>query len=333
MTSNAPHRVLLLETIDPAAMGLFERQAGGGVEVVLAASPTELDCLMVAREMSETGPVHAILTRGKGRVTPGLLDACPGLLAVARCGVGLDNVDISACTARGAPVLNLPGVNAQTIAEHAVMLMLAVTRGLVESANAVRDGDWASRAAYDRDEVNGQTVGIVGLGNIGSRVARVCEALGMGVLYHDPRPRDSAHESVALDELLRRSDVVTLHCQLDERSTGMMDQNAMNSMKPGSVLINTARGGLIDHAALTRAMRSGHLAGFGADVLDAEPPESGNPLLALPNVVVTPHSASLTRSTYREICVRSVKNTLAILAGEAPEPGCVFNGAALAERG
>lgn len=332
MMSDAPHRVLLLETIDPASMRLFERTSGAGFQVVLADSSAEGVCLQAARAMSETGSVDAILTRGKGQITPVLLDACPELRAVARCGVGLDNVDIPACTARGVPVLNLPGVNAQTIAEHAVMLILAVTRGLVESANAVREGNWASRATYDRDEVNGQAVGIVGLGNIGSRVARVCEALGMSVLYHDPQPRETARESVSLEELLRRSDVVTLHCHLDERSAGMIGRDAMLSMKPGAVLVNTARGGLIDHAALTDALRSGHLAGFGADVLDLEPPERGNPLVALPNVVVTPHSASLTRSTYREICVRSVTNVLAVLAGEAPEPGCVFNAGDLKER-
>jgi D-3-phosphoglycerate dehydrogenase len=106
----------------------------------------------------------------------------------------------------------------------------------------------------------------------------------------------------------------------------------MRSMKPGAVLINTARGGLIDHAALVDALGSNHLAGFGADVLDIEPPEAGHPLLSLPNVIITPHSASLTRSTYREICVRSVSNVLAVLGGEAPEPGCVFNAAAFGVR-
>lgn len=333
MPDDSLFRVLLLETIDPAAMALLQRTEGAAVESVLADSPAEADCLHSAHVMAGSGPVDAILTRGKGLVTPDLLDACPGIRAVARCGVGLDNVDVPACTARGVPVLNLPGVNAPTIAEHTVMLMLAVTRGLVESANAVRAGDWASRARYDRDEVNGKTVGILGLGNIGSRVAGVCAALGMTVLYHDTQARDSAHESVILEELLRRSDVVTLHCQLDETSAGMIGREAIRSMKPGAVLINTARGGLIDHAALADAIRSGRLGGFGADVLDVEPPDPGSELLALPNVVITPHSASLTRSTYREICVRSVQNVLAVLGGEAPEPGCVFNAAALAARG
>jgi len=330
--SDTPHRVLLLETIDPEAMSLLERTNGAVVDWVLAGSPSEGDCLRAASETGRTGPVHAVLTRGKGRVTADLLDACGGLRVVARCGVGLDNVDVPACSERGIPVLNLPGVNAQTIAEHTVMLMLAVTRGLVESANAVRAGDWASRANYDRDEASGKTVGVVGLGSIGARVAGVCAALGMRVIYHDPQPRDSAHEPVTLEELLSRADVVTLHCQLDVNSAGMISRDAIGRMRPGAVLINTARGGLIDHGALTEALRSGHLTGFGADVLDIEPPEANSPLLALPNVIVTPHSASLTRSTYRKICVSSVRNVLAVLAGEPPEPGCVFNAAALAAR-
>ncbi len=314
-------RVLLLETIDDDAL----RELAGSAETVHAWT-LPADAVL---EAAGAGPIHAIMTRGRGRVTAGLMDACRGLVAVARCGVGLDNVDCMAASERGVAVLNLPGSNAETIAEHTVMLMLAVTRGLVESANAVRRGDWASRAGFDRDEVHGKTLGVVGLGNIGTRVATIGAALGMRVVYADPRARDAAYERLDLDALLAAADVVTLHCQLDETTRRLVDATRLAAMKPGGVLINTARGALVDQGALVARLRTGALAGYGADVLDVEPPAADDPLLALPHVVITPHVGSLTRSTYREICVRSVRNVLAVLRGEPPDAGCVFNAADL----
>ncbi|MBT8485102.1 MAG: hydroxyacid dehydrogenase [Phycisphaerae bacterium] len=321
MPDTARPRVLLLETIDDAALAELER----GADVTAAWDRDAAAVIDVAR----VAPAAAIMTRGKGQVTAELMDAAAGLRVVARCGVGLDNVDVEAATARGVAVLNLPACNAQTMAEHTVMLMLAVTRGLVESAVAVRGGDWASRTRYDRDELNGKTLGVVGLGNIGGRVAAIAAAFGMRVVYADPAPRAGGWERVGLAPLLAESDVVTLHCQLDETTRHLLDATTLAQMKPGVVLINAARGGLVDHAALVDRLRSGALAGYGADVLDVEPPAADNPLLALPHVVITPHVGSLTRATYRDICVRSVRNVLAVLAGEPPEAGCVFNGAAL----
>jgi len=315
-------RVLLLETIDDEAQALLTEQT----EVVLSPSTDAGVCMELARD----GATRAIVTRGKGRVTAELMDACEGLVAVARCGVGLDNVDVPAATQRGVKVLNLPGSNAQTIAEHTVMLMLGLSRGLVPWANAVREGGWETRGAYSHDEVRGKTVGVIGLGNIGSRVAGLCAAFGMRVVYTDPVERDAPHERMGLDELLGGSDVVTLHCQLDDSSRGMIDRAALGRMKRGTMLINTARGGLIDHAALAESLRSGHLGGFAADVLDVEPPDRDNPLLGMPNVVLTPHVGSLTRTTYREMCVRSVENVLAVVEGREVEAGCVFNGRELA---
>ncbi|MCA9300213.1 MAG: hypothetical protein KDA28_14165, partial [Phycisphaerales bacterium] len=290
-------RVLLLETIADEAHDLLATS----VETVLAPDPR--DATDVARE---TDP-HAIVTRGKGLVVPPVVDACPNLVAVARCGVGLDNVDVAHCTARDVKVLNLPGSNADTIAEHAMMLVLALTRGLVQWANAVCDGRWADRGAFAHDEVRGKVIGIVGMGAIGSRVARLADAFGMTVLYTDLRDR-GVHERVALDALLERADVVTLHCQLDETTRGLFDQDAFARMKPGAILVNTARGEILDPHALRSALD--RLGGFGADVLDQEPPDPQDPLLAHPNVVLTPHVGSLTARTYVEMCVRSVQNVL-----------------------
>jgi phosphoglycerate dehydrogenase-like enzyme len=322
--TTAQYRVLLLETLDAAAETLL----GASAEVLRARSTEPAGSIDTAR----AGPVHAIITRGKGRVTPELLDACEGLRAVARAGVGLDNVDVHAATARGIPVLNLPGSNAATVAEHTLMLILAVSRGLVEYANAVRAGDWDRRASYDRDEANGRTVGIVGLGNIGRRVAAMCEACGMRVVYTDPVAADASRERVQLDDLLCRADVVTLHCQLDASTRALLTSERLALMKPGAILINTARGELVDQPAIIDAITAGRLAGYGADLVNREKPDELAALRTLPNVVITPHVSSLTRSTYRDMCLRSVRNVLAILRGDAPEPGCVFNAADLKVR-
>jgi D-3-phosphoglycerate dehydrogenase len=310
-------RVLLLETIDPRAHELLD----AGAEVVLSETPNEVDCLHAA----SAGPVHAIMTRGKGRVTPALLDACNGLVCAARCGVGLDNVDVPAATARGIRVLNLPGCNAQTMAEHTIALMLAVTRGVVNAADSVTRGHWADRAAYDRDEANGKTIGIVGLGNIGARVAGVCDALRMQVVYADPISRDVHYPRLDLPDLLATADIVTLHCALTDATRGMIDAGAIARLKPGAILVNTARGAIVDQDAVARALHAGHLAGYAADVLETEPPTPDDPLLHASNVVITPHVGSLTRSTYREICVESVRNVLRVLDGDDASPGTLFN--------
>lgn len=304
-------RVLLLETVHPDARALLEAHA----DLVLASSPEAADGIAVAR----TAPVHAIVTRGRGQITAELLDACVGLAAVARCGVGLDNVDVAAAAARGVRVLNLPGSNAGTIAEHTIMLILAVTRGLADWAGRVRDGRWSERTAYDRDEVRGKVLGIVGMGNIGKRVGRIARALEMDVIYADPEERSVPCPRVPLDDLLERADVVSLHCPLDGATRGLVNAAALARLKPGAVLINTARGPLVDRAALASAIASGHLGGFGADVLDGALPERDDALVASANVVITPHVGSLTRTTYREICVQSALNVLEVL-GVAPGP-------------
>jgi D-3-phosphoglycerate dehydrogenase len=158
--------------------------------------------------------------------------------------------------------------------------------------------------------------------------------MGMAVLYPDERAAGGDRfERTTLDDLLARADVVSLHCPLTDTTRGMIDTGALARMKPGGILINTARGALIDEAALCDALGAGRLAGFGADVLTTEPPPADHPLLSRPNVVVTPHTGALTRSTYTDSCVRSVRNVLAVLAGDDPEPGCVFNAGALAGAG
>lgn len=192
--------------------------------------------------------VHAIITRGKKRIDKALMEACPLLEVVARCGVGLDNVDVSEATARKIRVINAPGSNAATIAEHTLALMLMLMRNLYTSVERVKQNNWDWRNQYAGDELNGKTLGILGMGNIGKRVARLGEAFGMEVVYWSRSAQD-----LSMEEVLRRSDIVSLHLPLDKETEKIIGEEQLALMKPHAFLINTARGALIDHAALLEA--------------------------------------------------------------------------------
>ncbi|MEM7655755.1 MAG: hydroxyacid dehydrogenase [Bacteroidota bacterium] len=308
-------RFLLLETLVEEAEALLA--ASGQVGMGLDEASRNAFC--------EAGPVHAILTRGKGQVNPALLDACQGLEVVARCGVGLDNVDVRAATDRQIKVINAPGSNAQTVAEHALTLMLMLQRQMVPAALAVREGNWGIRNGFACDELQGKTLGVLGMGNIGQRVARLGAAFEMEVVYWDPYANLDPYESLAMHEVLRRSDVVSLHVPLLPETQHLIGQRELELMHSHALLINTARGGLIDQTALTEALQQEAIGGFGADVLEAEPPEAGELLLSLPNTLITPHVASLTSTTYRNLCVITAERVVAALDGRLTDTFAVFN--------
>lgn len=298
--------ILLLESLHPEA------------EVLLASEWP----LARASAPEEPGPkvacssVLAILTRGRGPVHAALIARCPQLKVIARAGVGVDNVDLAAARSRKVPVLFAPGANAATTAEHAIALMLALSRRLPEQARAVAEGRWEERAHYGGDEVHGKTVGIVGYGGIGKRVARVAAALGMEVIVAARPGLACEHPQLSLPELLGRAHFVSLHLPLRPETRGLIGAAELAAMRPGACLINTARGSLVDQAAVAAALTSGRLGGFAADVLDPEPPTPHDPLLRHPRALITPHVASLTASTYRELCMLSARHVLAILRGE-----------------
>jgi len=306
--------VLLLESLHADAHALLAAAS----EVLVDATP----------EVSTAGPpfphVRAILTRGRGRVTAALVARCPSLQVVARAGVGLDNVDLAACRQRGIPVLYAPGANTATTAEHAIALLLALVRRIAVTARAVAEGRWDDRAHYAGDEACGKTLGIVGFGAIGQRVARIASALGMRVVVAAHPGLVSEHPVLPLPALLQQADFVSLHLPLRSDTRGILGAAEFALMKPGACLINTARGAHIDQQALTVALASGRLGGFAADVLDVEPPAAGEPLLRSDRVLITPHIASLTASTYRQMCLITARNVLAVLAGERPEARCVY---------
>jgi D-3-phosphoglycerate dehydrogenase len=308
---------LLLETIHDEALEFLRER----VRVVTGYDP---DSLRGVLEMEQ--PIHAIVTRGKGQINAALLDACPAVRVVARCGVGLDNVDVAAATARGVRVVNAPGSNAGTVAEHALMLMLLLVRNGYESVRQVREGNWVWRAGYVGDELSGKTLGILGLGNIGSRVARLADAFGMRVVTWD---RTGQGTGLALDDLLGTADVVSLHLPLTPETTNRFGAAELARMKPGAYLLNTARAGLVDADALLAALDAGTLGGYAADV----PPAPDERLMRHPRAVLTPHVSSLTATTYRQMCRLTVENVLLILAGEEPDPASVFNRRSLEMKG
>ena len=231
--------------------------------------------------------------------TSALLERCPKLLCVSTAGAGYDTVDLAACTQAGVLAVNQAGANAQSVAEHTIGAMLDVSRRLTESDRLLRRERGFSREDIMGREVTGKVLGLVGIGHIGRKVARMAAAFDMNVLAFDPYlteeeiARRGAH-SAALDELLQRSDVVSLHCPRDPSTLNMIDAAAFARMKKGAILVTTARGGIHNEAALVDALASGHLAGAGIDVWDVEPPPLDHPLLRMDNVVATYHTAGVT---------------------------------------
>ena len=266
-----------------------------------------------------------LVTMLTDRVDAELLDACPDLRIVANVAVGYDNLDVAELTRRGIPAGNTPGVLTGSTADLAWALILAASRRLPEGAAAVKAGEWVT---WEPDwllgvDVAGATLGIVGYGRIGAAVARRAAGFDMEVLACSRTPK--AVEGVAfvpLDELLRRSDVVSLHCALTDETRGLIGRDELRAMKPTAVLVNTARGPVVDQWALARALRTGEIFAAGLDVVDREPIPADDELLSLPNCLVLPHVGSATVATRAKMADMAVDNVLAVLAGDPP-PTCI----------
>ena len=244
----------------------------------------------------------ALIVRNRTRVDAALLNAGPNLKAVGRLGVGLDNIDVPACQARDVAVLPATGANARAVAEYVIAAALMLLRGAYHHSAQVAAGAWPRPDLSNGLEAEARTLGIVGFGGIGRLTARLAQGLGMRVAAHDPLLRDddpawreSGVEPLALDALLARADVLTLHIPLTDATRNLMDAGRLAAMKRGAVLVNTARGGIVDEAALAQALRSGQLRGAAIDVFQDEPLPVGSPLADAPNLVLTPHIAGLTQ--------------------------------------
>jgi phosphoglycerate dehydrogenase-like enzyme len=301
---------------------LFHYAAGPDLSARLASIPDlhitvcpESDEALLAHLLADTDVLWHVLKR----CTAGMIAAAPKLRQIQKIGVGVNTIDLDAAKARGIAVCNLPGTNARAVAELTLALMLAVLRRLPRFDAAMRRGEWLDPELQDGiGELGGRTVGLVGYGAIPRLLAPVLGALGCRVIYTSRTPRaDAAGEWRDLDTLLEEADVVSLHLPLTDDTANLIDAAALARMRPGAVLINTARGGLVDQAALTEALAGGRLAGAGLDVFIHEPHDASEALFRLPNVVLTPHIAWLTTATFDRSFALAAENCRRLTAGEA----------------
>ena len=267
----------------------------------------------------------AILAGGE-RITAELLDLAPRLRAIARTGVGYDAIDMAAATARRIPIVITPGTNQESVAEHTFALLLGLTRAITVNDRLIHAGGWSQKLVAP---LRGKTLGLVGLGRIGRAVATRALAFEMRVIAFDPAPATEFEPRhgvlrVGFEQLLSESDVVSLHLPLTPETRGLINRKTLARMKPGAYLINTARGGLVIEADLHDSLVSGHLAGAGLDVLNPEPPEPDNPLLRLPNVVITPHLGGVDTKAMADMANLAARCLVALYQGKWPE-GCVVN--------
>ena len=291
-------RVLISDKMDPKAAAIF-RERGIEVDEISGETPDQL----IARIADYDG----LAIRSSTKVTKAVLDAARNLKVVGRAGIGVDNVDIPAATQRGVVVMNTPFGNSITTAEHAIALMFALARQLPEADASTQAGKW-EKNRFMGVEVTGKTLGLIGAGNIGSIVAARALGLKMKVVAFDPfltpeRAIDLGIEKVELDELLKRADFITLHTPLTDQTRGILSRENLAKTKPGVRIINCARGGLIDEAALKDGLDSGHIAGAALDVFETEPAKD-SPLFGTPGFVSTPHLGASTSEAQVNVAIQ-----------------------------
>lgn len=252
--------------------------------------------------LQAAGQADALIVRNRSQVDATLLAAAPRLRAVGRLGVGLDNIDLPGCAARGIQVVPATGANARAVAEYVIGTLLALLRGAYAASAEVAGGQWPRTALSQGLEAHGRTLGVVGFGGIGQLTARLAAGLGMRVAACDaalpadhPAWAEAGATRLELDDLLAQADAVTLHVPLTAGTRHLLDAARIARMRPGAVLINTSRGSIVDEAALAAALRGGHLGGAALDVFEQEPLPAGGPLTGAPNLILTPHIAGLTR--------------------------------------
>ena len=286
------------------------------LEIARATDESELtgylsraDAIMVFHDLSILGePSFSRASRCRG---------------VVRAGVGYNNIDLQAATRHGVVVCNVPDYGSEEVADHAIMFLLALARRLVSSHEAIRAGTWDYRSALGTPRLRGKTFGIIGCGRIGTATALRARALGLDVVFYDPYLRQGMDKALGirrvyhLDDILQQSDFVSLHCYLDASNYHMINASTIARMRPGALLLNTARGPLVDESALLEALDSGHIAAAGLDVVEREPLDNER-LRLHPNVLFTPHTAFYSVEGYRELRTKTAEEVRRILLGEPP---------------
>jgi D-3-phosphoglycerate dehydrogenase len=304
-----PIRILVSAALDEGGLAILRGSKGFEVTVV---EPLNGDALVAALK-----GMDAILVRSESKLTREVLAKTSGLRVIGRAGSGVDNIDVVAATERGIAVLNAPGGNTVTAAEHTLALMLSLARHIPQANQKLREGVF-DRKSFVGVELNGKTLGVVGLGQIGAVLAERCKALNMRIVAYDPfvteeRARQLGVTIATLDEVFKAADFLTVHTPLNEKTKGIIGKHAFEICKKGVRVINCARGGLVDEAALLEALNSGKCAGAALDVFEKEPPAKDNPLVQHPRVVCTPHLGASTidaQEQVAEIICRAVADYL-----------------------
>ncbi|MDP6363277.1 MAG: phosphoglycerate dehydrogenase [Candidatus Poseidoniia archaeon] len=294
-----------------------------GVELLRSAAQVSVHAGLSEAELRAALPgCHALVVRSATKVTARALEAADSLVVIGRAGIGVDSIDVAAATERGIAVMNTPESGAVTTAEHTLAMIMALARRIPLGDRLLREGDWAKPRLVGI-ELRGKTLGVVGLGRIGRVVADRALGLKMRVLAHDPFLKEPPEgvQLVSFERCLAESDIVTLHAPLVAKTRHLMNAAAFAQMQPGARLVNCARGGLVDEAALQAALESGHLAGAALDVYDREPLDEAHPLLGLDNVILTPHLGASTREAKVAVVTDLAQQILTCL-----ETGLVLNG-------
>lgn len=309
--TNKPVIIVTGADLAPEALALL-----GDYEIAFAGkTPQTADIVALARQHNPVG----IIVR-YGSVTAEVMDAAPALKVISKHGTGTDTIDKAAAQARGIKVTAAAGANAAAVAEHALALMLACAKSVVQLDARMHAGHW-DKATHKSLELNGLTIGLVGLGAIGRRFARMCDAIGMRVIGFDPFATDLPDhiEAVPLEKIWEASDVISLQCPLTPENKEMVNASTLARCKAGVIVVNTARGGLIDEAALLEAVRSGRVAAAGLDSFAREPMSSPHMFHGQPGFVLSPHIGGVTNAAYVNMGVAAATNTVAVLnhVGEA----------------
>lgn len=301
-------KILVSDKMDEEGIDIFRKQEGIEVDVKTGLSPEGLKEII--------GRYDGLAIRSATKVTKEILDAAVKLKVVARAGIGLDNVDIAEATKKGVAVMNTPGGNTVTTAEHAIAMMMALTRNIPRGTQSMKEGRWEKKNLEGR-EISNKILGVLGFGNIGSIVATLGKGLKMRVIVFDPNISSehiekAGFEYVTLDELFKRADYITIHVPKMEATVNLLDAGAFSKMKDGVMVVNCARGGIIDETALYNAIKSGKVAGAALDVFATEPP-GNHPLLTLDQVIATPHLGASTKEAQTNVAVAAANQIIAYL--------------------
>jgi len=308
-------RVLIVEPIHKSGVELLKKE----VDVIPASDPS------VETVCKEIRGIDGVIVR-TAPFTRKIIESADKLKAIGRHGVGVDNIDIKAASEQGITVVHTPNANMVSVAEHTMSLMLALAKRLFISDRATREGHFGIREQFAAIDLEGKTLGIIGLGRVGSTLAERCKAgFNMKVLAYDPYLFLEKAKEVGislcnnLPELLKKSDFVSIHIPLTKETRNLIGEGELRLMKPIAFLINVARGGIVNEKALAKALRNGWIAGAAIDVFSQEPPEPDNPLLKIENIILSPHMAALTRECVIKMATGAAEGVLDILRGDKPK--------------